>query len=63
MKICRFVDPAEGGEARAGYLDGDVIVPVADGDGLEGDAPGLLDGGVVPEELLDRVGRQVGALV
>jgi 2-keto-4-pentenoate hydratase/2-oxohepta-3-ene-1,7-dioic acid hydratase in catechol pathway len=44
MKICRFIDTAAGGAetgargewgARVGYLDGDVIVPVADGDGLE----------------------------
>jgi 2-keto-4-pentenoate hydratase/2-oxohepta-3-ene-1,7-dioic acid hydratase in catechol pathway len=45
MKICRFIDIAGGagaggaGEsrgARVGYLDGDVIVPVADGDGSDG---------------------------
>ena len=50
MKICRFVDigtqgrggPAEGGGGpggrgvRVGYLDGDVVVPVADGEGRAG---------------------------
>src|SRR5215216_758369 len=51
MKICRFIDIAGGGgpgaggpggggggggEARVGYLDGDVIVPVAAGEGRDG---------------------------
>jgi 2-keto-4-pentenoate hydratase/2-oxohepta-3-ene-1,7-dioic acid hydratase in catechol pathway len=34
MKICRFVDTA--GAVRVGYLDGEVVVPVADGDGPGG---------------------------
>jgi 2-keto-4-pentenoate hydratase/2-oxohepta-3-ene-1,7-dioic acid hydratase in catechol pathway len=33
MRICRFVD---GDRARVGYLDGETIVPVADGDGPAG---------------------------
>src|SRR5215211_5443524 len=44
MKICRFIDIAGaggpgaggGGDARVGYLDGDVIVPVAAGEGRDG---------------------------
>ena len=50
MKICRFVDiegEGRGGAAgggggpggrgvRVGYLDGDVVVPVADGEGRAG---------------------------
>jgi 2-keto-4-pentenoate hydratase/2-oxohepta-3-ene-1,7-dioic acid hydratase in catechol pathway len=37
MRICRFVDAAEGdGGARVGYLDGEWIVPVAGGDGPAG---------------------------
>jgi 2-keto-4-pentenoate hydratase/2-oxohepta-3-ene-1,7-dioic acid hydratase in catechol pathway len=35
VKICRFVDDA-GGPARIGYLDGELVVPVADGDGPAG---------------------------
>jgi 2-keto-4-pentenoate hydratase/2-oxohepta-3-ene-1,7-dioic acid hydratase in catechol pathway len=35
VKICRFVDDA-GGPARVGYLDGELVVPVADGDGPAG---------------------------
>jgi 2-keto-4-pentenoate hydratase/2-oxohepta-3-ene-1,7-dioic acid hydratase in catechol pathway len=35
VKICRFVDDA-GGPARVGYLDGELVVPVADGDGPSG---------------------------
>ena len=34
MKICRFVDA--GGRVRVGYLDGEVVVPVADGEGQAG---------------------------
>jgi 2-keto-4-pentenoate hydratase/2-oxohepta-3-ene-1,7-dioic acid hydratase in catechol pathway len=33
MKICRYVD---GGGVRVGYLDGELIVPVADGEGPAG---------------------------
>ena len=52
MRICRFIDlaggggggagggadagPGEDGEARVGYIDGDVIVPVAGGEGRDG---------------------------
>ena len=36
MRICRFVDAAGGAGARVGYLDGEVVVPVADGDGPAG---------------------------
>jgi 2-keto-4-pentenoate hydratase/2-oxohepta-3-ene-1,7-dioic acid hydratase in catechol pathway len=37
MRICRFVDAAGGsGEPRVGYLDGEWVVPVADGDGPAG---------------------------
>jgi fumarylacetoacetate (FAA) hydrolase len=40
MKICRFINTAEGDGigpgARVGYLDGEVIVPVAPGEGREG---------------------------
>src|SRR4029453_10338736 len=39
MRICRFVDTREhrGGPAvRVGYLDGEMIVPVASGDGWAG---------------------------
>jgi 2-keto-4-pentenoate hydratase/2-oxohepta-3-ene-1,7-dioic acid hydratase in catechol pathway len=37
MRICRFVDAAEGdGGVRVGYLDGEWIVPVAGGDGPAG---------------------------
>jgi fumarylacetoacetate (FAA) hydrolase len=35
VRICRFVDDA-GGPARVGYLDGELVVPVADGDGRAG---------------------------
>jgi 2-keto-4-pentenoate hydratase/2-oxohepta-3-ene-1,7-dioic acid hydratase in catechol pathway len=35
VKICRFVDDA-GGPARVGYLDRELVVPVADGDGPSG---------------------------
>ena len=34
MRICRYV--ADGGTARVGYLDGELIVPVAGGDGQAG---------------------------
>ena len=34
MRICRFVDAGAG--ARVGYLDGEVVVPVADGEGTAG---------------------------
>jgi 2-keto-4-pentenoate hydratase/2-oxohepta-3-ene-1,7-dioic acid hydratase in catechol pathway len=34
MKICRFADA--GGRVRVGYLDGEVVVPVADGEGRTG---------------------------
>ena len=30
MRICRFVDAAGGAGARVGYLDGELVVPVAD---------------------------------
>jgi 2-keto-4-pentenoate hydratase/2-oxohepta-3-ene-1,7-dioic acid hydratase in catechol pathway len=36
MRICRFVDAAGGAGARVGYLDGEVVVPVADGEGPAG---------------------------
>jgi 2-keto-4-pentenoate hydratase/2-oxohepta-3-ene-1,7-dioic acid hydratase in catechol pathway len=38
MKICRFVDNGGGGgpRVRVGYLDGETVVPVADGDGRAG---------------------------
>ena len=35
MRICRYV--ADGGTARVGYLDGELIVPVAAGDGPASD--------------------------
>jgi 2-keto-4-pentenoate hydratase/2-oxohepta-3-ene-1,7-dioic acid hydratase in catechol pathway len=35
VRICRFTDAA-GGPARVGYLDGERVVPVADGDGPAG---------------------------
>ena len=38
MRICRFVDAAGGAEARVGYLDGEAVVPVADGEGPAGRA-------------------------
>ena len=34
MRICRYL--ADGGTARVGYLDGELIVPVAGGDGQAG---------------------------
>jgi fumarylacetoacetate (FAA) hydrolase len=34
MRICRYV--ADGGTARVGYLDGELVVPVAGGDGQAG---------------------------
>jgi 2-keto-4-pentenoate hydratase/2-oxohepta-3-ene-1,7-dioic acid hydratase in catechol pathway len=36
MRICRFVDAAGGAGARVGYLDREVVVPVADGEGPAG---------------------------
>jgi 2-keto-4-pentenoate hydratase/2-oxohepta-3-ene-1,7-dioic acid hydratase in catechol pathway len=36
MRICRFVDAAGGAGARVGCLDGEVVVPVADGEGPAG---------------------------
>jgi 2-keto-4-pentenoate hydratase/2-oxohepta-3-ene-1,7-dioic acid hydratase in catechol pathway len=36
MRICRFVDAVGGAAARVGYLDGEAVVPVADGDGPAG---------------------------
>jgi len=43
MKICRFLDiaaggdgPEAGGGVRVGYLDGEVVVPVAAGEGRDG---------------------------